>query len=138
MRLATQVFCLHRHNVCYKMFTTNTENICYAHSPLDWKLGNRMIPEVCYFAAYVCVLDERIYDENYFEMMSLLQKEGCTEENQNELLKILGDDDNKISLDIILKNLKTATNEDKDLAITLGLKAAFSDDYWSKNENDFF
>ena len=120
------------------MLTTDTENICYAHSPLGWKLGNRMIPEVCYFAAYVCVLDERIYDENYFEMMSLLQKEGCTEENQNELLKILGDDDNKISLDIILKNLKTATNEDKDLAITLGLKVAFSDDYWSKNENDFF
>ena len=98
----------------------------------------KLIPEVCYFAAYVCVLNERIYDENYFEMMSLLQKEGFTEEIQNELLKILGDDDNKISLDTVLKNLRTASYEDKDLAITLGLKVAFSDDYWSENENDFF
>ncbi|MCI7590208.1 MAG: GTPase [Candidatus Treponema excrementipullorum] len=97
-----------------------------------------MVPEVLYFVAYVCVLDEKIYDESYFKMINLLKKENLSDDVLNELLKILGDDENKISLDVILSNLKTAKNEDKDTALALGLDIAFADDYWSEDEDTFF
>lgn len=82
-----------------------------------------MVPEVLYFVAYVCVLDEKIYDVSYFKMINLLKKENLSNDVLNELLKILGDDENKISLDVILSNLKTAKNEDKDTALALGCNA---------------
>ena len=60
-----------------------------------------MLPEVFYFAAYVCVLDEKNYDECYFKIMSLIEKEENSTEIGNELLKILGDTEDKISLETI-------------------------------------
>lgn len=97
-----------------------------------------MIPDVFYFAAYVCVLDEKIYDECYFKMMTILEQDGHSDEVKNELLKILGDDENKISLDVVLQNLKNASDADKDSAIGLGLDVALADDYWADDEKLFF
>lgn len=97
-----------------------------------------MIPEVLYLAAHVCVLDEKIYDECYFKMMNLLEKENFSDDISNELLKILGDDENKISLETVLEKLKLANNEDKDVAIALGLDVALADDYWAEDEDKFF
>ena len=97
-----------------------------------------MLPEVFYFAAYVCVLDERIYDECYFKIMSIIEKENNSNEITNELLKILGDTEDKISLEIIIKKLKDATEENKDMAFALGLDIALADDYWAEDEELFF
>ena len=97
-----------------------------------------MIPEVLYFPAYVCVLDKKIYDECYFKMLNLLETEKMPDDVKEELLKILGDDDNKISLDNVLRKLKEASKEDKETAITLGLDVALADDYWADDEDRFF
>ena len=97
-----------------------------------------MLPEVFYFAAYVCVLDEKIYDECYFKIMSFIEKETNSTEITNELLKILGDTEDKISLETIIENLKNATAEDKNMALALGLDIALADDYWAEDENLFF
>lgn len=97
-----------------------------------------MLPEVFYFPAYVCVLDEKVYDECYFKIIHLLENENSSEEVKNEFLKILGDDENKISLDSVLEKLKKASNNDKNVAIALGLDVALSDDFWSDDENNFF
>ena len=99
-----------------------------------------MIPESLYFAAYVCVLDETIYDECYFKILALIKKEWGEDDVvvTGELLKILGDSEEKISFENIIKTLKNATEEDKDLAIALGLDVAFADDYWAEEEDKFF
>lgn len=97
-----------------------------------------MLPEVFYFAAYVCVLDEKIYDECYFKIMSLIEKEENSTEISNELLKILGDTEDKISLETIIEKLKSASSENKDMAFALGLDIALADDYWAEDEEQFF
>lgn len=97
-----------------------------------------MIPETFYFATYVCVLNGRIYDEFYFKMINLLRKECFFKETADELLKILGDDENKISLDEVLENLRIASDEEKDKAITLGLDAALADDSYTDKEEQLF
>ena len=97
-----------------------------------------MKPEVFYFAAYICVLDEKIYDEYYFKMTTLLQQEAVSSDVHTELLKILGDDESKVSLDAVLNVLKNAADSDKDAAMALGVSAALADDYWSDDEEKFF
>ena len=97
-----------------------------------------MKPEVFYFAGYVCVLNKKVYDESYYKMISLIQKEDNAERILQELLKILGDDEDKISLETVLNELQTADDADKDAAMLLGLDVALSDDYWADDEKVFF
>ena len=97
-----------------------------------------MKSEVFYFAGYVCVLNKKIYDESYYKMISLIQKEDNAESILQELLKILGDDEDKISLETVLNELQTADDSDKDAAMLLGLDVALSDDYWADDEKTFF
>ena len=97
-----------------------------------------MKPEVFYFAGYVCVLNKKVYDESYYKMISLIQKEDNAERILQELLKILGDDEDKISLETVLNELQTADDADKDAAMLLGLDVALSDDYWADDEKIFF
>ena len=71
-------------------------------------------------------------------MISLIQKEDNAESILQELLKILGDDEDKISLETVLNELQTADDSDKDAAMLLGLDVALSDDYWADDEKTFF
>lgn len=96
-----------------------------------------MISDVFYLAAYICCIDEKIYDESYFKIMYLIEKEKNSTDIANEILKILGDVDNKIPLETVIANLKMASSEEKDLAIALSLNIAFADDYFSEDEKQF-
>lgn len=97
-----------------------------------------MIPEGLYFAANICVLDEKIYDESYFKIMQIIKKENMGEEVKDEVLKILSDDEEKTARSKIFEKLKHASVKDKKEAIALGLDIAFVDDYWSDEEEKFF
>lgn len=97
-----------------------------------------MRPEVLYLGVYVSVLNEKIYDESYLEMLNFIKEEGFSDEVHGQILKILGDDNEKIPLDKVLETLKSVSEEEKDMAIMLALHVAFSDNYYSVEEEKFF
>ncbi|MEL3909304.1 MAG: 50S ribosome-binding GTPase [Treponemataceae bacterium] len=88
-------------------------------------------------AAHTAVLDEKIHHEAYFAIAEEIRENNLSNEVKDEVLKILGDDDEKKDVKSILSEIKKHTSENKAEIIQFCIQIALVDDDFSKKENNF-
>ena len=96
-----------------------------------------MIPEIAYLAAYTIISDEKIYDEEWVMLEQFVDSFAFDEECKKNILAILGDTEDKPSLDSVFSVLKNASLEDKGKALQLSVRLAFVDGLYSDYEKKF-
>lgn len=88
------------------------------------------------FLAYISIADECIYDKSLVFINEYMIQNNISEESKNEMHKILGDTENKISLDSVLQNMSNYDKEKINEILYIGLKIILFDGYLSKKEED--
>lgn len=88
------------------------------------------------FLAYISIADECIYDKSLVFINEYMIKNNISEESKNEMHKILGDTEDKISLDLVLQNMSNYDKEKINEILYIGLKIILFDGYLSKKEED--
>ena len=63
------------------------------------------------FLAYISIADECIYDKSLVFINEYIIQYNISEESKNEMHKILGDTEDKISLDSVLQNMASYDKE---------------------------
>lgn len=96
-----------------------------------------MAPEIAYLAAYTIVCDEKIYDEEWVMLEQFVKSFAYDEECKRNILSIIGDTEDKPSLDSIISSLKNNFTEDKEIALQLSVRIAFVDGFYSDCEKRF-
>ena len=96
-----------------------------------------MIPEIAYLAAYTLVCDEKIYDEAWVMLEQFVEQIALDEECKKKVLAIIGDTDNKPSLNDILQTLNNTSSEEQHNAIYLSIKIAYADGLYTIREKEF-
>ena len=86
------------------------------------------------FLAYISIADECIYDKSLVFINEYIIQNNISEESKNEMHKILGDTEDKISLDSVLQNMASYDKEKINEILYMGLKIILFDGYLSKNE----
>ncbi|WP_288623716.1 GTPase [uncultured Brachyspira sp.] len=86
------------------------------------------------FLAYISIADECIYDKSLVFINEYIIQNNISEESKNEMHKILGDKEDKISLDSVLQNMASYDKEKINEILYMGLKIILFDGYLSKNE----
>lgn len=86
------------------------------------------------FLAYISIADECIYDKSLVFINEYIIQNNISEESKNEMHKILGDTEDKISLDSVLQNMASYDKEKINEILYTGLKIILFDGYLSKNE----
>jgi len=90
------------------------------------------------FTAYVCVADGLIHDSEVELIDKFLVDNNISEDIKDNVRKILGDTEDKIKLDDILKELKKSGEDSLKQALIVGLNVAFSDGFFDPSEEDIF
>lgn len=88
------------------------------------------------FLAYISIADECIYDKSLVFINEYMIQNNISEESKNEMHKILGDTEDKISLDLVLQNMSNYDKEKINEILYIGLKIILFDGYLSKKEED--
>lgn len=88
------------------------------------------------FLAYISIADECIYDKSLVFINEYMIQNNIPEESKNEMHKILGDTEDKISLDSVLQNMANYDKEKINEILYIGLKIILFDGYLSKNEEN--
>lgn len=88
------------------------------------------------FLAYISIADECIYDKSLVFINEYMIQNNISEESKNEMHKILGDTEDKISLDSVLQNMSNYDKEKINEILYIGLKIILFDGYLSKKEED--
>lgn len=88
------------------------------------------------FLAYISIADECIYDKSLVFINEYMIQNNTSEESKNEMHKILGDTEDKISLDSVLQNMSNYDKEKINEILYIGLKIILFDGYLSKKEED--
>lgn len=86
------------------------------------------------FLAYISIADECIYDKSLVFINEYIIQNNISEESKIEMHKILGDTEDKISLDSVLQNMASYDKEKINEILYTGLKIILFDGYLSKNE----
>lgn len=86
------------------------------------------------FLAYISTADECIYDKSSVLINEYIIQNNISEESKIEMHKILGDTEDKISLDSVLQNMASYDKEKINEILYIGLKIILFDGYLSKNE----
>lgn len=86
------------------------------------------------FLAYISIADECISDKSLVFINEYIIQNNISEESKNEMHKILGDTEDKISLDSVLQNMASYDKEKINEILYTGLKIILFDGYLSKNE----
>ena len=86
------------------------------------------------FLAYISIADECIYDKSLVLINEYIIQNNISEESKIEMHKILGDTEDKISLDSVLQNMASYDKEKINEILYTGLKIILFDGYLSKNE----
>lgn len=96
-----------------------------------------MIPEIAYLAAYTLVCDEKIYDEEWVVLEQFIEDFSLDEVVRKNVIAILGDADDKPTLEKVISGLGKATSEEKESAINLSVNIAFADGLYGEQEKQF-
>lgn len=88
------------------------------------------------FLAYISIADECIYDKSLVFINEYMIQNNISEESKNEMHKILGDTEDKISLDSVLQNMSNYDKEKINEILYISLKIILFDGYLSKKEED--
>lgn len=94
-----------------------------------------IIPEIVYFATYVAIYDMRFYDAEWFRIEQYMKHHGFGNEVRNNVLSIIKNLDDKISLTEVINKLKEASFSNRREALKLAVKIAYADRYYSQTEN---
>ena len=86
------------------------------------------------FLAYISIADECINDKSLVLINEYIIQNNIAEESKNEMHKILGDIEDKISLESVLSNISDYDKEKIKEILYIGLKIILFDGYLSKNE----
>ena len=88
------------------------------------------------FLAYISIADECINDKSLVLINEYIIQNNISEESKNEMHKILGDIEDKISLESVLSNISDYDKEKIKEILYIGLKIILFDGYLSKNEEN--
>ena len=97
-----------------------------------------LVPETLYFATYVAIADNRIFDREWYRIEDTLKKEGFDEDVKNNVIKIMLDRPDKITLEQTLESLMEKPSEIRMLALRLGLQIAYEDGSFGEKEAIIF
>lgn len=86
------------------------------------------------FLAYISTADECIYDKSLVLINEYIIQNNISEESKIEMHKILGDTEDKISLESVLSNISDYDIEKIKEILYIGLKIILFDGYLSKSE----
>ncbi len=86
------------------------------------------------FLAYISIADECIYDKSLVFINEYIIQNNISEESKIEMHKILGDTEDKISLESVLSNISDYDIEKIKEILYIGLKIILFDGYLSKSE----
>ncbi len=84
-------------------------------------------PEAVYFATYVAINDNRLYDREWYRIEKFIEKNGFDESVRNAAIDIIKGSDEKIPLDTVLSNLAGMPIEHRKKALLLAYKVAMED-----------
>lgn len=96
------------------------------------------VPEIVYFATYVALSDNRLYDREWYRIEKYIQKNGLDESVRNAAIDIIKGSDEKIPLDVVLSNLSKMSVEHRKKALFLAYKVALEDGEITKREEELF
>lgn len=96
-----------------------------------------MIPEVVYLAAYMCIQDNIIFDKEWLKIKEYIKKYNFNICVEKEVIKVLGDKDDKILLEDILDELRRLDKESKKEAIEIAVTIAYQDEKIVNDEKCF-
>ncbi len=97
-----------------------------------------IIPEVIYFATYMAINDNRLYDREWFRIKKLIESVGFPEEVKETSIAIIKDMPGKPLLDDILDTLCNATEETKAFTLYFGMLIAYEDGTFRDKEEILF
>ena len=97
-----------------------------------------IVPETLYFATYVAIADNRIFDREWYRIEDVLKNEGFEEDVRNNVLKIMLDRPDKITIEQTIDSLMEKSTETRMLALRLGLQIAYEDGSFGERESVIF
>ena len=97
-----------------------------------------VIPQTLYFATYIALADNRLYDKEWHRIEGLLQSQGFDEEVRNNVLSIIMDRADKITLEETVEELKNMPMIVREAAVSMGLQIAYEDGNFGEKENVAF
>ena len=97
-----------------------------------------LVPETLYFATYVAIADNRIFDREWYRIEDVLKNEGFEEDVRNNVIKIMLDRPDKITMEQTIDSLLEKSTETRMLALRLGLQIAYEDGSFGEREAVIF
>lgn len=97
-----------------------------------------LAPEIVYLAAHIAVIDNRIFDKEWYFLDSLINKYNYGEAVRNNILGILMNHSDKIELEPILVALKDKDYAERLLALKIALYIAYEDGNFGAKEEALF
>ena len=97
-----------------------------------------IVPETLYFATHVAVADNRIFDREWFRIENTLKKEGFDDEIRTNVIKIILDRPDKITLEQTIDALMKQSLDVRMQAFRLGLQIAYEDGNFGEKESVIF
>lgn len=102
-------------------------------------MANQLIvPETLYFATYVAIADNRIFDREWYRIENTLKNEGFDDDVRNNVIKIMLDRPDKISMEQTIDSLMEKSSEVRMLALRLGMQIAYEDGSFGEKEAVIF
>lgn len=97
-----------------------------------------IVPESLYFATYIAIADNRLYDREWYRIENTIKERGFSDEVRNNVLNIVLDRPEKIPMDQILISLMEKSTDIRNAALRLGLEIAYSDGSFGEKESVLF
>lgn len=98
----------------------------------------KVIPEVIYFATHIAIADNRLFDKEWYLLEELMAEYKFDDQVRENVLGIVLDRPDKITLDRVIEGLVYCPNEAKISAMALGLQIAFEDGNMGEKESVIF
>lgn len=97
-----------------------------------------IVPESLYLATYIAISDNRLFDREWFRIENTIKERDFDDDVRNNVLNIILDRPEKITLDQTLEALADKPIEIRNAALRLGLEIAYSDRAFGERESVIF
>ena len=98
----------------------------------------KIIPDVIYFATHIAIADNRLYDKEWYLLEELMAEYKFDDQVRENVLGIVLDRPDKITLDRVIEGLAYCPYEAKISAMALGLQIAYEDGNMGEKESVIF
>ena len=95
-------------------------------------------PEIIYLATYAALIDNRLYDQEWFQIEQLIHLTDNSEYVRNNVMAIVKNLPDKKTLDDVIDSLGDYSIEIKKEAMAFAMEIAFQDDILMEKEELFF